>query len=95
MWTFHPEVGFFSAVEDRQTPGNILVRFRDPGHAKAFVGFIEGKAWHRQRPKIRETPNADYRWKLSITHEIFDMTVERLARRIDYDNFKGRCGKSL
>lgn len=92
MWTFHPSVGFFSAVIDRQKPGNILVRFRDPEHAAAFLAL----AWKGKRGRksdIRETPQADYRWKLSITAERFTATVSDLADEVTYSNFKSECGR--
>lgn len=92
MWIF-TTIGFLSAVEDRQIRGNMLVRFRDPDHARAFLD----KAYlgrSGRRVTIRETPPpADYRWKLSISRERFQDTVTRLAAEIDYSNFKSACHK--
>lgn len=88
MWTFHPNVGFFSAVKDGQKPGNILVRFRDPSHGNAFID----RAWKGRRgrkPELLETPQADYRWKVSLTAERFTATVSALSDEVDYTNFKG------
>ena len=90
MWTFHPSVGFFSAVIDRQKPGNMLVRFRDPSHGAAFIA-LAWKGKRGQKPELRETPQADYRWKVSITGERFTATVTALADAVDYSNFKGEC----
>ncbi len=94
MWTFHPKVGFFSAVIDRQKPGNTLVRFRDPIHGNAFIAAAwEGK--RGRRPELVVTPPpADYRWKVSITNERFVSTVTALADAVDYDNFKSACHRS-
>lgn len=92
MWIFSTN-GFFSAVEDGQIRGNILVRFRDPSHAEAFLATVyRGRSG--RRVKIRETPPpADYRWKLSITRDQFSDTLARMALGIDYNNFKGACGR--
>lgn len=90
MWIF-TTIGFLSAVEDRQTPGNMLVRFRDPGHAAAFVAAAYAGRSGR-RAQIRETPPpADYRWKVSITRHRFVETIAALADGIDYNNFKSAC----
>lgn len=91
MWTFHPSVGFFSAVIDRQKPGNMLVRFRNPEHGAAFIA-LAWKGKRGQKPELRETPQADYRWKVSITGERFTAIVAALADAVDYSNFKGECG---
>ena len=92
MWTFHPSVGFFSAVKDNQKPGNILVRFRDPAHGEAFIA-LAWKGRRGQRPELRDTPQADYRWKVSVTEERFTSIVAALADSVDYPNFKGECGR--
>lgn len=90
MWTFST-IGFFSAVEDRQQPGHILVRFRDPQHAERFLAVAYNGRSGR-RVKIKTTPPpADYRWKVSITRERFAETLARIATEIDYSNFKGAC----
>lgn len=88
MWVFHPDVGFFSAVIDNLKPGNILVRFRDPNHARAFAKFAGAFG---KKPKVRETPLADYRWKFSIPRNAFECVMMGLAEEVDYSNFKGEC----
>ncbi len=89
MWIFDKTVGFFSAVQDGQKPGNVLVRFRDPEHGKAFLR----RMYHDLRcaPRLRETPGADYRWKVSVPHSFFAPFMQALASDIDYTNFKGKC----
>lgn len=89
MWCF-TTIGFHSAVLDNQKKGHMLVRFRDPAHARAFVAAAYPKA--ADRPEIRVTPPpADYRWKVSLPHADYAATVARLAADVDYTNFKGAC----
>lgn len=90
MWIF-TQHGFLSAVADGQKKGNMLVRFRDPKHAAAFIASAyKGEAG--RRCQIRETPRpADYRWKASMSRERFAAGLLNAAAEITYQNFKGRC----
>lgn len=100
MWIFDTRIGFFSAVKDAQISGNVLVRFRDPAHGAAFIALAKRRGeWPTPsgKPgkgfKLRETPLADYRWKVSVPHAVYSAIVWDLAEGIDYTNFKGRCSE--
>jgi hypothetical protein len=90
MWVFSTD-GFFSAVRDNLAPGHILVRFRDPAHAER----IRALAYPGRRgikPDIRQTPAADYRWKVSMPHGRFNVLLAKISDEVmAYDNFKKEC----
>lgn len=77
MWIFS-RVGFVSVVEDRQTPGNLLVRGRVRADvAKLFPGY-----------PVETTPGRDYRFRTSVPRAAVASIVAEQVRGIDYDNFK-------
>lgn len=89
MWIFTPH-GFVSAVKDNQRPGHMLLRFRCPKQGRAIIKLAIPDG---ARPRLRETPPpADYRWKASVTHRVFQQLLMAAAgEAMGYINFKGAC----
>lgn len=78
MWIFTNK-GFLSIVAHRAKEDFLLVRAREPGVIEAF--------W--PKAKVKETPNADYRYRASIEAEfVADVLGAEIFEEIDYDNFK-------
>ena len=81
MWLFCKE-GFFSAVQHKDDPGLIHVRAR-------FAGDLEKLCEHNGlEPRVVETPDGDYRWRMDFAREDWIEIAAREAREIDYCNFK-------
>ncbi|WP_170443376.1 hypothetical protein [Ruegeria arenilitoris] len=81
--------GFFSAVakdEDGNTSGphmgsRVCLRFRRAQDAELLRDYgMDGT--------VIETPNGDYRYRAFIPRNHFAMMMEKLARAMDYPNFK-------
>lgn len=73
--------GFYSAVEDHEHLGNVLVRARVREDLEALVDLIPSL-------EVHETPERDYRFRASVPREAWANAVAELAREIDYPNFK-------
>lgn len=91
MWLF-TQRGFYSIVEDRQKPGNLLVRSRHKKDLENFINLltVQGKPLFG----IRETPAADYPYRISVPREMAAHAISQLAREIDYGNFKDKIHKT-
>lgn len=77
MWICFNDA-FVSVVKDNERPGNMLVRARAKAHlSKLFP-----------RMKIKKSPNADYRWRVSVPAAQIAKLVAKRVTDIDYDNFK-------
>lgn len=80
MWLFTTD-GFFSAVADRDRPGNVVVRMRVRGDGERLQAALGGG-------ELTETRGADYRFRISTTHTQWSDYVASVAGEIDYPNFK-------
>jgi len=78
VWIFTTS-GFVSAVRS-QSDRTIIVRSRD----RASLASISKK----YQTEIKQTPVADYPYRLEISTENFVDWVADQARNIDYPNFK-------
>ena len=88
MWIFCKH-GFFSAVKDRDHAGNLLVRARFPGDLERLIdSYFEAGMAKALKKQIRETPTADYAYRISLSQPEFASIVASVASEIDYDNFK-------
>lgn len=88
MWIFCKH-GFFSAVKDRDHAGNLLVRARFPGDLQRLIdSYLDPDMAESMKKEIRETPTADYAFRLSMSQQVFAAMVASIASDIDYDNFK-------
>ncbi len=81
MWIFTKN-GFFSAVEHLGRPGFLLVRARFQGDLERLC------AAHGVEPDVRETPDADYRFRMDFARDAWAAIVRDEAAAIDYPNFK-------
>lgn len=79
MWLMTTD-GFFSAVQDRNDQSFLLVRTRVRTDADQLAEAIDGA--------VLETPDADYRFRVRVTKDVWARYVAGLAVAIDYDNFK-------
>jgi hypothetical protein len=82
MWIFGNGIGFLSIVEDDHDTDQLCVRARNVEHLKAaFPTFEEN---------IIETPEGDYRWRISIDRSVvMDLMVELIQDIVYKTNVKG------
>lgn len=83
MWVFTNK-GFFSIVEDRDNANNHLVRARMKGDLERL--FAPYFAFPKL--KVEETPDADYRFRVSLHKSVVTNAIGVAVDEIDYDNFK-------
>lgn len=81
MWLFCKS-GFFSGVAHATRPGVIHVRARFRGDLERLC------AAHGEEPRVVETPDNDYRFRMDFPREVWARIVSEEARGIDYTNFK-------
>ena len=78
--------GWFSVVIDNQRPGRMLVRARC--RQDIFNLYNEHHEMLTSMEKPTSDPSRDYRWRMSVSKVDFVKLAARLARGIDYSNFK-------
>lgn len=78
MWIFS-KTGFLSIVQDRNNKKNLLVRSRFAGDIEAIFG---------EDFKVKETRDADYRFRSSIPRGYVATIMAGIVGSIDYPNFK-------
>src|SRR3954471_15009622 len=74
--------GFLSAVEAPR--GGIVVRSRERRALEHLMEHVDGRA------KIVKTPGRDYLFRVFLDRDQFAAAVARMARGIDYGNFKSQ-----
>ncbi len=77
MWLF-TSLGFVSIVQNRDRKQNLLVRARDKLHLQAL--FPDAV--------VDETPDADYRFRTTVSKKVVRKFVADQVSAIDYPNFK-------
>ncbi|MES0171897.1 hypothetical protein [Mesorhizobium sp. M0006] len=77
MWICFKE-GFVSAVQDRDSPHDLVVRARNLRHLEALFPNHE----------IVMSPDADYACRIYVSKAEFSGLVARKSAAIDYPNFK-------
>lgn len=82
MWVMTPR-GFYSVVQHREQPGNVIVRARAWDDLMALLN--RHPEWTLQ---IEETPTADYKYRVHMARVEWEQLVAEMASEIDYDNFK-------
>lgn len=87
MWLI-TEIGFFSAVRDRNTD-QTLVRARDRRDLERLCRDYIG--YHT----IETTEDSDYRHRLRVDPMTWSRAVADLASAINYGNFKDRVADTL
>lgn len=81
MWLFTP-FGFYSVVEDRARPGQVLVRGRVLADMLALQrDYLPGM-------EIIGGAGTDYAWRGSVERGAWEAAVAAIAADIDYGNFK-------
>lgn len=81
MWLMTKQ-GFFSVVQHRDYPEDVLVRARCIDDIENFLhvaGIAHGFEW---------TPTADYPYRTQCPKPVLIDALARMANDIDYDNFK-------
>jgi hypothetical protein len=81
MWLLTTQ-GFYSVVQHGEDANFLLVRARVRSDLAALTRLIPNL-------EIFETPDADYRWRATVTRMQWQVALTALGREIDYDNFKG------
>lgn len=71
---------FVSIVEHRDDPDVLIVRGRFRGDAARFLGA--------PLTREKETPTADYRFRIAAKRETVERAVLRAVRGVRYPNFK-------
>ena len=89
MWIFS-EDGFYSAVQDRNNPGRILVRARVRADLERLIEQLP-QVPGEQAPEIESTPRADYPFRIWIERSIWAAYLASAAWNMDYTNFKARA----
>lgn len=106
MWIFTP-IGFYSVVEHREDPGSVLVRARVREDLERLQEAIRALAEGRLAegrlaagrlggppcPELLETPEADYRYRITIPRPLWAELAHALAGAIDYPNFKDEVAR--
>jgi hypothetical protein len=85
MWIFAKDIGFLSIVQDENDANQLCVRARNRDHlVKAFPD-----AEHYDL-KIVETPEGDYRWRVSVDRDVVMQLLMEKVEELDYTtNVKG------
>jgi hypothetical protein len=78
--------GWFSVVIDDQRPGRMLVRARCRQDIMNLYNEHHDTLASMEEPT--SDPSRDYRWRMSILRKDFVKLAGRLARAIDYSDFK-------
>jgi hypothetical protein len=86
MWLFSQH-GMISAVKHKYMPGHLMVRAR---YEKDIRDLAEKLGKHGYNATCKETPDADYRWRLTCTKSAFEKVMVDMVKNIDYTNFKNR-----
>lgn len=80
MWLFTKD-SFISVVQHREQPNNLCVRARAKKHLV--------KLFPKMAKSIRETPDADYRYRLIMSKkELTKVVADYVMQNLKYDNFK-------
>jgi len=93
MWLFTRH-GFYSVTRSINEPDKLQIRARAKGDLERLAGFMvtrdqpvaQGTAKDLQ--KIIETPDADYRWRVIVTPDTWQIIAVELMADIVYHNFK-------
>jgi hypothetical protein len=81
VWLMTPARGFYSVVEHRDQPGNLLIRARVRGDLENLEPLIDGL-------QILDTPEGDYGYRATITRADWQAAVAVMASEVTYPNVK-------
>lgn len=85
MWVFNQD-GFFSAVQDENDSGTLLVRARCRLDLERFCSAVEGVV----EGDIIETKDSDYPCRVFVPREVFAQYLVDQTMDLDYPNFKNQ-----
>jgi len=85
MWIF-TTIGFISAAQDKQDKNAIQIRCRSEQDIDAIQQAFYEAGHSVQSP--RETPDADYRWRMVVPKDAFLALILHLGERVNYANFR-------
>ena len=85
MWVFTQD-GFFSAVEDENDSGTLLVRSRARIDLERFCSAVDGVV----AGDIIETTDSDYPVRVFVPREKFAQYLVDQTMDLDYPNFKNQ-----
>ena len=95
MWLF-TKYGFYSVVEDKEVPENVLIRARareDLENLKALMKrFFPGSTL--ATAPIYDSLYSDYRYRVFVPKKDFEAVAQLLVRELDYTNFKHAVGEA-
>jgi hypothetical protein len=85
MWltTVH---GFYSVVQHRSDPEQLIVRARTKEDIEALRTYLPDLQPYTDR-------RADYRWRAVVTRAEWVQAVAQMVAEIDYPNFKAAVGR--
>jgi len=87
MWLFTKH-GFYSVVK-HESKELFMVRARCRGHLEKLIDVCS------LSENVVETPDNDYRFRITVGAAALSLIVEDLAMEIDYPNFKDACKKDV
>jgi hypothetical protein len=91
MW-IATKSGFLSIVQHERDPHTVLVRGRARedvlAAARIYVGRLTTIRRHKAEDLVKETPDADYRYRFYADADAFEAVILELFRSVDYPNFK-------
>ena len=87
MWLF-TRYGFFSVVQDHHKRKNVVVRARNRQHLIDLFVSLDFHSPESAKQVIEETPERDYRYRVSIDRRAYAGLLQSLAMDVDYPNFK-------
>lgn len=85
MWIFTVD-GYFSAVEDKDDPGRIMVRSRQLVDLQTLLKRLE-----REDFEILAWTGSDYPFRVFLTRELWLSYLELSGQELNYTNFKARA----
>jgi hypothetical protein len=89
MWIF-TKYGFFSVVKSNES-NDLMIRSRNKKHLEN----LKNKFDKLQNFEILRTKDADYRYRIIISKEIWSNIMSELSENIDYSNFKNKVYETL
>lgn len=84
MWVMHPDGGFYSAVEDKADPNQLVIRARVRADLQRLKPYLP----HDFKLKIAANEGTDYPYRIRMTRQQWADVLAIFARKIDYTNFK-------
>ena len=88
MWVF-TRYGFFSISCPDWDKSQLQVRAR----ARKHLAALQDRFQHLKLFEVRETPDADYRYRIVVPKQIWVETITALAQEQTWSNFKNEASR--